>query len=376
MEEKMKKGVYFIKRMQAGIISVLLVLSVVFICPIQASADVEPDEEVSLGEDPLYEGDTIAGSIDDGEDSIAGVEVDTSKQIYSYETLETDIIALTKKYRKYCTSNIIGKSADGRNIREVIVGNKNAKKHLIVIANLHAREYMTTMLTMRQLEHYLIQYSNKIGGTKVSTVLNKVALHVVPSANPDGTAISQFGFNRIKNLTLRNNLKKMGGSAVTWKANARGTDLNRNWDIAFRRGGTPGFSGYHGTHAASESETKAIVKMVNRIQKEGKIVGVISYHSTGSIIYGRCASQATADVKTNTTKMYQVAQKLTSYSLMPAESIDYANSCGREYFLYTKKLPCITIEVGRNPCPLKISEFPAIWQRNKDLVFEEAKLFA
>ncbi len=301
--------------------------------------------------------------------------VRTGHQKYSYNEYRNDLQSLAKKYSDYCRIQSIGKSADNRKIFEVILGNENAKKHLVVIGNLHAREYMTTQLCMKQIEHYLSNYNKKLAGKKVSTVLNKVCIHYVPSANPDGTAISQYGFGAIRNKSLRNALRRMGGSATRWKANARGVDLNRNWNIAFRRSGRPGGSGYHGTKANSELETKSVIRMVTRIERAAKVVGVVSYHSTGSILYGRCAGSATAAVKKNTARMTSVAKRLTGYSLMPTESISYANSCSREYFLYKKKIPCVTIEVGVNAAPLSGSEFSSIWRKNKTLVLQEAMLF-
>ncbi len=301
--------------------------------------------------------------------------VSTNHQKYTYTEYKKDLRQLEKKYSEYCQVRVIGQSADDRNLYEVILGNPQAKKHLIVIANLHGREYMTTQLCMKQIEYYLKKYNKKINGTKVSKVLNKVAIHYVPSCNPDGTAISQFGYNAIRNKSLRAALKKMPGSTVKWKANARGVDLNRNWAVAFRKGGTRGYAGFHGNKAASEPEVKALVKMVNRIEKEGTISGVISYHSTGSILYGRCADSATTKVKNATTRMYKIAQQLTGYRLMPTESISSAAGCSREYFLYKRNIPCITLEVGRGSCPLSISEFPSIWSKNKNVVIREAMLF-
>ena len=301
--------------------------------------------------------------------------VSTNHQKYSYGEYKKDLKQLQKKYPEYCQVNVIGKSADDRNLYEVVLGNAEAKKHLVVIANLHAREYMTTQLCMKQIEYYLGQYNKKISGKKVSAVLDKVAIHYVPSCNPDGTAISQYGFNAIRNKTLRAQLKKMPGSSRTWKANARGVDLNRNWNVAFRRAGTRGSAGFHGNSPASEPEVKALVKMVNKIEKKGKIVGVVSYHSTGSIIYGKCAGQATASVRKQTTRMYKTAQSLTGYRLMPTESLSYAGGCSREYFLYKRRIPCITLEVGRNSCPLGIGEFSSIWNKNKNVVIREAMLF-
>lgn len=305
----------------------------------------------------------------------AATIVSTNHQKYSYNEYRTDLSQLAKKYPKKIQVNVIGKSADNRNLYEVVLGNPEAKKHLLVIANLHAREYMTTQLCMAQIERYLQMYNKKIGGATVSKVLDKVAIHYVPSCNPDGTAISQYGFGAIRNKKLRSALRRMPGSSYRWKANARGVDLNRNWDIYFRRSGTRGSSGYRGTSPASEPEIKALVKWVNGVEKKGKIVGMVSYHSTGSLIYGKCSKEINSKVKSQTARMTSVARKLTGYRIMPTESLRYAAGCSREYFLYKRKIPCITIEVGYGACPLGAREFSSIWKKNKDMIMRQAMLF-
>ncbi len=298
-----------------------------------------------------------------------------SKSAYSYASLQKDITALQKKYPDIVSYNIIGTSADNRNLYEVVLGNPDAKKHLLVIGNLHAREHMNIRLCMAQIERYCQNYNSKINGTSVSYTLSQVAIHYIPSANPDGTAISQHGFKAIRSAKLRSSLRKMGGSSRSWKANARGVDLNRNWAIAWKTAGSKGSAGYRGSKAASEPETKALVKWVNNVQKQGSVVGVVSYHSTGSILYGRCAKQASAKVKSTTTRMYKVAKNLTGYRLMPAQSISSARGCSREYFLYKKGIPCITLETGHGACPLGSGEYSSIWKKNKDVVIREAQLF-
>lgn len=302
--------------------------------------------------------------------------VNTGHKKYTYGEMKKDLQLLQEKY-SFCPLqvNVIGKSADKRNLYEVVLGNPNAKKHLLVIANLHAREYMTTQLTVKQIERYLSFYHKKIHGKKVKKTLGKVAIHIIPSANPDGTAISQKGFGAIRNKKLRKALKKMGGSSYRWKANARGVDLNRNWNSWFKTGGQRGSAGYRGPKAESEPEVKSIVSRVNRIKSKGRICGVISYHSTGSILYGRCAGQANAATRKNTARMTNLAQKMTGYSLMPVESVTSARGCSREYFLYKKQIPCITLEIGRGSCPLSSGEFPSIWRKNKNLVIRMAQLF-
>ena len=305
----------------------------------------------------------------------AAAIVSTNHSKYSYSELKNDIEKLAETYPDYVQYSVIGKSPDNRNIYELVLGNPDAKKHLLVISNLHAREYMTIQLSMAQIERYCRSYNKKINNTMLAKTLNKVAIHYIPSANPDGTAISQYGFGSIKNKGLRKSLKRMGGSSRTWKANARGVDLNRNWAIAWRHSGHRGSAGYRGPKAASEPEVKALVNRVNKIEKKGKIVGVVSYHSTGSILYGRCARQATSSVKKQTTRMYKLARKLTGYRLVPTESISQARGCSREYFLYKRKIPCITLETGHGSCPLSSGEFGSIWRKNKDVVIREAMLF-
>jgi len=301
--------------------------------------------------------------------------VSTGHQKYKYSEMKNDLEKLENRYGDHCKVIVIGTTADKRKLYEVIIGNQEAKKHLYVISNLHAREYMTITLAMKQIEQYLSHYNSKVNGTRISKTLNKVAIHFIPSANPDGTAISQYGFGAIRNKTLRNKLRRMGGSSRRWKANARGVDLNRNWNVMFRRNGSPGSSGYRGPRAESEKEVKAIVKRINKVKKTGKIVGIVSYHSTGSVIYGRCAGQAKKKTRNATTRMYKVARSLTGYSLMPTQSISSGRGCSREYYLYRRQIPFITIEVGRGACPLGAGEFPSIWRKNRNLVIREAMLF-
>ena len=301
--------------------------------------------------------------------------VSTDHATYTYKEMRNDLKALKKKYQKNFKVLIIGNSEDNRRLFEVILGNENARRHLYVIGNLHAREYMTIQLCMKQIEYYMAHYKKKVNGKRIGRVLKTVAIHYIPSANPDGTAISQKGFGAIRDKNLRRKLRNMGDSSRRWKANARGVDLNRNWKSYWKKSGSPGSSGYRGSKAESEKETKAIRRRIDEVSRQGKVVGIVSYHSTGSVIYGRCAGQANKKTRKNTTRMYQLAKSMTGYSLMPTESVYSARGCSREYYLYKKQIPFITLEVGHNSCPLGIGEFSSIWKKNRNLVIREAMLF-
>ena len=68
-----------------------------------------------------------------------------------------------------------------------------------------------------------------------------VNLWVIPSVNPDGTALDQRG-------------------------NANKVDLNRNFPFGWARNGQPGYWQYAGPRRASEPETQAVVKFFREIK--------------------------------------------------------------------------------------------------------------
>ena len=308
--------------------------------------------------------------------SMKGDIVSYDHQKYNYAELKEDVAALVKRYKKNCRAEVIGTTPDNRDMIAVTIGNKKAKKHLVVLGNIHAREYMTTVLCMRQIEITLDNLSEKIGGKRISQILNQVAIHYIPSCDPDGTAISQYGHSGIRDSKLRANLKKMNMNSYTtlWKANGRGVDLNRNWNYGFYVRGKRGWQGFSGTKAFSEPETRAIRDYIKGLKKNGTVCGIISYHATGSLLYGKCLSKAKASVRKNTKRMSDLAQRRTGYKIMP-QSSSTGGGYSREYYLYKANIPFITLEIGYAACPLPASEFLSIWLKNYDLVLQEAILF-
>ncbi len=313
---------------------------------------------------------TAPGKADAAEE-IVGI----SHQKYTYGELSGDIAALAKKYPKLVRWSSAGRSADRRRIYELTIGNPKAKKHFVAIANLHAREYMTTQLVMRQAEITLRCRRDNVAGTntKISRILNQCQIHIFPSVNPDGTAISQFGFRAIRNASLRTRLQRMAGSSwpSLWKANARGVDLNRNWSSGFYQRGTRGWQGYSGPRAFSEPETRALRNAILRIRRSGRLLGILNYHATGSLIYGRStgASNSTRAIRLSN-RMATTAQERTGYTMLSSAANGTGGYC-LEYWRFKRRVPIITLEIGTSPCPLPVSEFIPIWLKNYDLVLRE-----
>ena len=299
--------------------------------------------------------------------------VSTGHSKYSYAEMIGDIRILSRQYSEYCHYRSIGKTVDDRNLWEVTVGNPDAKKSLLVMGALHAREYMTSQLCMKQIEYYLQNYNKEIRGIKVSKLLNTVNIKFIPMVNPDGVTISQYGLKRIRNRKLRTSLVKYRPTS-RWKSNARGVDLNNNYPITYiANHGKRGSSGYSGPRSASELETQAIIKWVN--ENKSKALGIVNYHAMGSIVFGDTNRRMNAHTRKWTTKMYRLARSVTGY----ASSAGYGSggrSVGnfREYVTEKKQIPCITLEIGYGGCPLPAGQFGGIWSRNATLPLREAYL--
>ena len=316
-----------------------------------ARLDVKDKESYQFKVVPLFKGTlgTIAGNA--GETSFKNKEfVSMDHQKYTYKEMCGDIQSLCKKYSEYVSYETIGYSEEGREIYDVILGNKEADKTILVVSTLHAREYVATVVCMKQLEYYLLNYNKTVDGTKLSDTFSKCNVHYVMMANPDGVTISQT--------------KK-----PFWKGNANGIDLNHNFPYSFKKGGKRKNGSYSGAKAAGESETKAIIRLTKKLNKT-QTLAVVNYHAMGQIVFGDYKRKNKA-LRADITDMYKIARNTTGYSSAAGYS---AGSHGnyRDYLLYKVKVPSITIEVGRITCPVPKYQYASTFNRNKLVVLREA----
>ena len=296
---------------------------------------------------------------------------------YSFEQMEADIQTLQQRYgTSHMQVTAIGTSADGRKIYDIIVGNPNAGKHILIQGAIHAREYANPLLMMKQIEDALAFYdTGSYHGRKLSDLLNQVAVHFVPMANPDGVALSQFGLDAISSLSLKQTIQSAYASDQAagrttqefdrylerWKANARGVDLNHNFDALWTNTSSnwmlPSYSGYKGLTPVSEPESQALVNLMN---SNYPWAAVLNYHSMGKVIYWdiegnkeRERSRQLAQLMSEATGGYQML-----YSGGGGGFKDWAQ-------LREKPVPSITVETGKVDCPMPMSEFDSIWAENR-----------
>lgn len=161
--------------------------------------------------------------------------VDSDPQMYTYDQMTRDLQAMEAGYPDLVTLESLTDTPDGRSLWHLVIGDpEKAGRHILVTASIHAREYMTTQLVMKQTSQFLGNVQNYPGITEGTT-----AFHVVPMINPDGVSISQMGLDgclteetreRVLEISRLDGAQDMNAYLRRWKSNSRGVDLNRNFD--------------------------------------------------------------------------------------------------------------------------------------------------
>jgi murein tripeptide amidase MpaA len=288
---------------------------------------------------------------------------------YTYDMLTSDLAELSAAYPGLIRTELIGKSEYGRNIYAVALGSGPGIAH--INGSVHAREWISTNINMNMIEDYARAYvaNAKIGGYDVRTVLNQSTIWFIPMVNPDGVELQQFGLSKFPKQDQPRLLAMNGGSNnfKRWKANAKGVDINRNFDGDWRyiqlNPGKPSYQFYSGPRALSAKESVVLYNFTLRINPEM----VISYHSAGKVIYWWFLQQG--EQKKRDYAYAESLGQLTGYRLMPDKNDTSAGGTHTDWVRNRLKKPAFTIELCNpvyqsNP---SISEFDGEYKRNRSV---------
>jgi g-D-glutamyl-meso-diaminopimelate peptidase len=319
-------------------------------------------------------------------DSGVGI-VDCTDANYSYYEMVEDLAQLENYYPTHFSYRTIGRSVLGREIYVGVLGNPAAKRQIVVSAAIHAREHMTAMLTMKQLEFYLAYYEvGDYAGQSFADLFEDCCFYVVPMTNPDGVMLSQEGISSVNNAAVRSRLesiyysdKKSGRTDEptlesylrVWKANARGVDLNRNYDAGWSSYvgvSAPSASHYKGSSPASEPETEAMVGLIHSLSG---IDAVLCIHSQGQVLYWNCGQEEPLQGETHA--FANAVSTVNGYKVITAQNNDASLS---DWAALKKGVPSITVETGYGACPLPHEQFLSIWRENFALYAMSAAYFA
>ena len=141
----------------------------------------------------------------------ADLQVLKEPRIYSYEDMMGDVQLLEMLYPEDFSTETLARTADGRQVQLLVVGDPQAGKKIFVNAGIHGREYITSQLVMKQtavfLEH--LRDGDSYKAQPYRSLMDDCAVYVVPMVNPDGISISQQGMEGILTETVRENVERI-----------------------------------------------------------------------------------------------------------------------------------------------------------------------
>lgn len=261
---------------------------------------------------------------------------------YAYGSLEKDLKYLKNKFPDLCVFSI-GRSILGRDIYALKLG--HGARRIFYSGAYHGME----SLTARVLVRFVGELSYMLTADKTPDLLDGTALYIVPMVNPDGVEIA--------------------GSGEKWQANARGVDINHNFDALWelskkteeKYGVTgPGPTRYGGEYPESEPETKAIADFT----RENRFDTVIALHSQGEVIYYDFCGYVPDGTKELLNRFEAVSRYKRDEALGIAAYGGY-----KDWFIRKFKKPGFTIEVGLGKNPLPLSEFDEIYAGVREILF-------
>lgn len=256
----------------------------------------------------------------------------------------------------------IGKSILGRKMYALGIGNLRMVN--LFAGAFHAQEWLTCSVLVRFVEDIClaVQQKQKIEGIDFSRTLLDKGFIVVPMVNPDGVEIALNGAKSAKHLE-QFVIQTQALSERSWQANARGVDLNHNYDANFmlcrvmeiEAGITgPAPRQYGGACAHSEPETKAMVGLCGSFHMKT----VIAMHSQGEEIYYQYGEHTPPVSR----YMASLFASYSGYAVCNPEGL--ASHAGfKDWFIEKYHRPGFTFEMGKGENPLPITDLPGIYER-------------
>ncbi len=264
------------------------------------------------------------------------------QQIYDYRTLTEELTKFRNNYPSIPVFSI-GKSTENRELVAIKLG--TGSRRVLFHGAHHGMEWLTSRLLM---EFAL----NLAGGISddVDYVLKRNTLYLIPMINPDGIEIAKTG--------------------IFWQANARGVDLNHNYDALWHcsklaeseHGITgPGPTRFSGPYPESEPETKALANFT----RQNSFDLTLSFHSQGEVIYWDFCGYAPKESLDYLDRFEAVSPYRRD---IPNGIASYGGY--KDWFLQTFKKPGFTIEIGKGENPLPVEDFDEIYEKTAPLMLE------
>lgn len=287
---------------------------------------------------------------------------------FDYNEMMNKINDLKSDY-EYLSISSIGKSILGKDIPLITFG--KGKKSVVYIGGHHGMEWITSALLVNFIKDVCYEYENKRNIFNISTriLFETRKIHIIPMLNPDGIGYAIHGISNDNVLKERLLKINKGKDFSHWQANARGVDLNHNYNSGFNEykiieqdlnisSGAP--TKYSGEYPESEPETRAICNFIRWERPEL----ALTLHTQGEEIYYTSGDKSCM----NSLSIVKTISRLTGYQIsFPSGTAQYGGFT--DWFIEEFDKPSFTMECGLGKNPLPFSDFDKIYSVIKRALF-------
>ena len=293
-----------------------------------------------------------------------------------HAALTETVRVLTVRY-PFLRVTSLGRSILGRDIPVLTVG--SGRRQLLYVGTHHGMEWLTASWLLRFAAELCdgVRSSRTVYGVSLPAFAERFTLHVIPMLNPDGVEYQLHGVSAENPLS--NRVIGMNGGSTDfshWQANARGVDLNHNYDAGFSEyksyetaagivGGAP--TRYSGQEPESEPEVRALCSYI-RFLKDIRLVA--AFHTQGEEIYYRSGGKTLPGAGDAARRV----SALTGYRLSDAAGAAAFGGL-TDWCLSKLGIRALTLECGRGENPLPLSQFFPVYLKLREALFRMGSIY-
>ncbi len=254
---------------------------------------------------------------------------------------------------------ILGHSVLERPIYGLHLGEE--QEQVLFAGAFHGMEWLTCALLLQFTADFCfaLDTGGELADIDVRRALRGRGLTIVPCVNPDGVEIALHGADRA--LHLCDAVRQMScGDTEHWQANARGVDLNHNfdagWHILRRMECAAGITGPGPTQFGGECpESEPETRLLTTLCRSTPFRHVLAFHSQGEEIYWHYGP----DTPKQSALMARILALTSGYRAASPEGLA-AHGGFKDWFIHEFHRPGFTIEIGKGRNPLPLSDLPQL----------------
>lgn len=271
----------------------------------------------------------------------------------------------------------LGESILGRGIPMITLG--SGPKELLYVGAHHGMEWITSVVLTRWIYEVSeqLRFGGCLYGTPIQSLFRIYTVYVIPMLNPDGVEYQIHGVqenNPLYERVMRMNQNREFFSS--WQANARGVDLNHNYDAGFweykklekeegiEEGAPTRFSG-----EAPESEPE-VAYLCNFIRFHQDLCGILTLHTQGEEIFYKSGDH----LPKNAVSVARRIASISGYRLSEAEGLASFGGL-TDWCVQRMGLPSFTLECGKGSNPLPPKSWFSIYARLREVFFRFPTMF-